>query len=239
MDISVVIPVLNESENVQPLLEELSAISRGFEGFEVCVIDDGSSDGTADRLREGQRTYAWLRVLRHDSPRGQSASMLEGMWSSRADVIVTMDGDRQNNPADIPAIVDALDGVDVVCGFRAKRKDSASRRCASRIANRVRNWVTRDGIRDTGCSLKAFRRECVADLPLLDGVHRFMPAYFNIAGRHLLEVPVDHRARVAGVSKYTNFERLPRTILDLIGFWWFRRRHVPLRFDVDAELPHG
>lgn len=235
MRLTVVIPVLNEEGNILPLLEELQQVRRAIPDLEVCVIDDGSTDATPERLREGQARYDWLRVLRHDERRGQSASMLEGMWSSDAEIIVTMDGDRQNNPADIPKLIEALEEVDVVCGYRAKRKDSASRRFASRLANHVRNWVTQDGIRDTGCSLKAFRRVCVADLPLLDGVHRFMPAYFKIAGRSMAEIPVDHRARVSGDSKYTNLQRLPRTVLDLIGFWWFRKRHVRLRFDLDAN----
>jgi glycosyltransferase involved in cell wall biosynthesis len=150
--------------------------------------------------------------------------MLDGFRQARGAVIVTMDGDLQNDATDIPRLLDALKNCDVVCGYRANRRDTWSRRAASRLANAVRNLVTRDGIRDTGCSLKAFRRECAADLPPLNGVHRFMPAYFRLHGRRIEQIPVNHRARKHGRSKYTNLKRLPATVLDLFGFWWYRRR---------------
>ena len=152
--------------------------------------------------------------------------MLRGLAAARHDIVVTLDGDLQNDPADIPALAAKVGEFDVVCGFRAKRRDTWSRRIGSRLANRIRNSVTRDGMRDTGCSLKAFRRECAADLPRLDGVHRFMPAYFRLHHRTICEVPVNHRARQHGVSKYTNLKRLPRTIRDLLGFAWIRSRHI-------------
>jgi dolichol-phosphate mannosyltransferase len=139
-----------------------------------------------------------------------------------------MDGDLQNNPADLPALLDDMAGVDAVCGFRANRKDTWSRRVGSRIGNSVRNWVTHDGVRDTGCSLKVFRRECINDLPPLKGVHRFMPAYFKLNGRKIREKAVDHRPRAHGVSKYTNLGRLPGTVLDLVGFFWYRKRLLHL-----------
>lgn len=153
--------------------------------------------------------------------------MLFGLQNAAGDVLVTMDGDMQNNPADIPKLLEALKDSDVVCGYRANRRDTWSRRVGSRLANRVRNWFTHDGVRDTGCSLKVFKRICVGDLPPLRGVHRFMPAYFKLNGRVMREMPVDHRARTQGQSKYTNLKRLPATIFDLIGFIWYRRRYLP------------
>lgn len=153
--------------------------------------------------------------------------MLMGLSAAQGDVLVTMDGDRQNNPADIPHLVSRVGPVDVVCGYRARRRDTWSRRMASRIGNAIRNRVTQDGLRDTGCSLKAFKRECRNDLPPINGAHRFMAAYFKLHGRTIEEIPVDHRPRTKGCSKYTNLSRLPRTTFDLIGFIWYRRRYLP------------
>jgi dolichol-phosphate mannosyltransferase len=162
--------------------------------------------------------------------------MLLGLSRARGAAIVTMDGDLQNDAADIPKLLEALDGWDAVCGYRAKRRDSLSRRLGSRLAYVVRNWVTHDGARDTGCSLKAFRRECVADLPMVDGVHRFMPAYFRMNRRSIRQVPVNHRPRELGVSKYTNLKRLGKTTFDLVGFSWYRSRKLPPLSDEDIQF---
>lgn len=224
MNVSVVIPVYQEQDNVIPLLDEFVPVSRQLPGLEVLVVDDGSTDATWTRLREAAPRYPFLRGLRADRNRGQSAAMLLGLREARGDILVTLDGDRQNNPADIPRLVEATQRFDVVCGYRAKRRDTWSRRLASRLGNSIRNAVTHDGLRDTGCSLKAFRRDCLGDLPALNGVHRFMGAYFRLAGRTLEQLPVDHRPRTQGVSKYTNLKRLPRTAFDLIGFLWYRSR---------------
>jgi dolichol-phosphate mannosyltransferase len=152
--------------------------------------------------------------------------MLIGLERATGDILVTMDGDLQNNPADIPGLIERIGPVDVVCGYRAKRRDIWSRRAASRIGNAIRNRLTRDGLRDTGCSLKAFKRECRADLPPVNGAHRFMGAYFRMNNRTIEQVPVDHRPRIHGASKYTNLKRLPRTTFDLIGFLWYRTRRL-------------
>ena len=225
MRVSVVIPVFNEEDNVVPLADELDRVRAELPELEVVLVDDGSRDATPDRIRSCARRLPFVRGFRTDRNCGQSAAMLAGLRVASGEVLVTMDGDLQNNPADIPKLVGAMkDGFDVVCGYRAQRRDSWSRRVASRLGNGVRNKFTRDGIRDTGCSLKAFRRECLADLPGVNGVHRFMPAYFQLHGRRVTEMPVDHRPRQHGASKYTNLKRLPRTIFDLIGFCWYRSR---------------
>lgn len=231
MSVSVVIPVYNEQDNVPLLAAEFAPVAQQVPGLEVVLVDDGSSDGTWQRIGEAAARHSFVRGIRGERNRGQTAAMLLGLREARGDILVTMDGDLQNNPADIPRLVQRVGPVDVVCGYRAKRRDSWSRRVASRIGNAIRNAVTHDGLRDTGCSLKAFKRACLADLPYLNGAHRFMGAYFRLHGRSLEQVPVDHRPRSHGVSKYTNLKRLPRTTFDLIGFLWYRQR---LLSDVNA-----
>lgn len=224
MQVSVVIPVYQEQDNILPLAAEFVPVAAQMPGLEVILVDDGSKDATWSRIVEARSQFPFLRGVRGDRNRGQSGAMLLGLHQARGEVLVTMDGDLQNNPADIPNLVQATERFDVVCGYRAKRRDTWSRRVASRLGNAIRNAVTHDGLRDTGCSLKAFRRACRDDLPALNGVHRFMGAYFRLSGRSIEQLPVDHRARTHGTSKYTNLKRLPRTAFDLIGFLWYRSR---------------
>jgi len=224
MHTSVVIPFYNEEESVAPLAEELSRLLPQMPGLEAIFVDDGSTDRTWDRISECQRRHPFIRGIRSAKNCGQSHALLTGLRAAKGDVLVTMDGDLQNNPIDIPQLVAPLNECDVVCGYRANRKDSWSRRMGSRVGNTVRNWFTHDGIRDTGCTLKAFKRECLRDLPPVNGMHRFMPSYFTLHGRRIKEIPVDHRARQFGKSKYTNLKRLPRTAFDLVGFVWYRKR---------------
>ena len=226
MKVSIVVPVYNEQDNVLPLAEELHRLHGAIPDLEILFVDDGSKDATWTRVGEAQARFPTVRGLRCDRNRGQSYAMLFGLRRASGDVLATIDGDLQNNPADLPKMLQALEGCDAVCGYRAKRKDTWARRIGSRLANRVRNWGTHDGMRDTGCSLKVFRKACVADLPPVEGVHRFMPAYFKLNGRVIKEVPVDHRPRTHGASKYTNMKRLPRTIFDLFGFVWYRKRYL-------------
>ena len=227
MKVSIVVPVYNEQDNILPLAEELHKLNAAIPDLEVLFVDDGSRDQTWERIRAAQTAFPTVRGLRYEKNRGHSSAMLTGMRLAAGDVLVTIDGDMQNNPADIPRLLAEMGSFDVVCGYRANRKDTWSRRIGSRLANRVRNWCTHDGIRDTGCSLKAFRKECVSDLPPVEGVHRFMPAYFKLNGRTIKELAVDHRPRTRGTSKYTNMKRLPRTIFDLFGFVWYRKRYLP------------
>lgn len=224
--LSVVVPLYNEEENVPALLEEIAAVAPQLPAFELILVDDGSTDGTAARIAEAQSQYPFVRSVSYQPNRGQSAALLAGFQAARGELIAMLDGDLQNDPADIPRLLQELQDADCVCGYRAERHDRWSRRIASRVANYVRNLVTHDGVRDTGCTLKVFRRELIADLPPLNGVHRFMPAWFRLHGRTLKEVPVRHRPRHYGRSKYSNWRRLPRTLLDLFGFWWYRRRFL-------------
>ena len=226
MKLSVVIPVYNEEENIRLLAGELGAIASAFEDFEVILVDDGSSDGTWTAIEQCQSEFGFIRGIRCGRNRGQSAAMLRGLRAARLDLVATLDGDLQNDPADLPRLAERVGDYDVVCGYRVNRQDSWSRRVGSRLANRVRSRVTGDGIIDTGCSLKVFRRECVEDLPALAGVHRCIPAYFILNGRTIHQQPVHHRPRLHGVSKYTNLKRLPRTLRDLRGFAWYKSRFV-------------
>ncbi|HPF99704.1 MAG TPA: glycosyltransferase family 2 protein [Kiritimatiellia bacterium] len=226
MQISVVVPVYNEQESISILARELREALAALPDSEIILADDGSTDNAWEEIQKASTENPLIRGIRSNDNRGQSAALLMGMAIARGDVIVTLDGDLQNNPRDIPMLVERIANCDVVCGYRANRKDTPARRIASRMANRIRNWVTKDGVRDTGCTLRAFRRQCVADLPPLHGMHRFIPAYFKLNGRRIEEVPVDHRARKYGRSKYTNLQRLPRTVFDLFGFLWYRRRLI-------------
>ena len=226
MKVSIVVPVFNEEENVPRLAAEFAQLAGKLGDYEVLLVDDGSKDGTWAQIQAAAKVHPFLRGIRSANNRGQSAAMILGLTEARGDVLVTMDGDLQNNPADIPQLVSRIGAFDVVCGYRAKRKDTWSRRVASKIGNGIRNKVTRDGLRDTGCSLKAFKRECRADLPHVTGCHRFMGAYFRLNNRSIEQIPVDHRFRQFGVSKYTNLKRLPKTAFDLIGFLWYRSRVI-------------
>ena len=225
--ISVVVPVKDEAGNVGPLAREIAAALKG-RPHEIIFIDDGSSDGTAQVLGGLKGEIPALRVLRHGRNLGQSRGIRTGVQAAKGEIIVTLDGDGQNDPADIPKLLDAL-GADpslgMVSGVRVKRKDTASRRVASRLGNRFRNLMLGDGASDTGCGLKAFRRQAFLDLPYFDHVHRFLIALVQREGWRVAYVPVNHRARLTGRSKYTNFGRLLVSVHDLLGVRWLQRRY--------------
>jgi dolichol-phosphate mannosyltransferase len=220
--LSVVVPLFNEEENV-PILQ--SEIERSLEGrdYEIVFVDDGSSDRTAERVTPGPH----VRLLRFARNEGQSAAMIAGIGHARGDCIVMLDGDLQNDPADIPRLLEEIDrGADLVCGYRARRADSLSKKITSRVANFVRSRFVGDGVRDTGCTLKAMRRECAAALVPFKGVHRFIPALVKNAGFKLAEIPVNHRPRQFGVSKYGLGNRALRATTDMFGVRWLQSRRV-------------
>lgn len=232
-EISIVVPFYNEEEAAGRVLEE---IVRTNPGAEVLAVDDGSSDQTW-KIISG---VPGVTALRFAQNRGQSAAMYAGARNANRPIVVFIDGDGQNDPADIPRLVEALgDRADVVCGYRARRRDTASRRWASRIANWIRRRFVDDGLRDTGCSLKAFRREAVDHLIPFNGMHRFLGAQFKKAGLLIVETPVNHRGRLAGASKYTNFNRAVRGIYDLFGVKWLLNRKVPFDVSERSEPPIG
>jgi dolichol-phosphate mannosyltransferase len=231
MDLSVVIPAMNEAENVAPLVAEIQAALDGVLDYEIVYVDDGSTDGTAAEVARLMGTLPQLRLLRHAGNFGQSAAIRSGVLAARAPWIATLDGDGQNDPADIPRLWDLLRTVParprlLLTGDRQKRRDSASKRIASRVANRVRARLLGDATPDTGCGLKLFSRALFLELPAFDHMHRFLPALVLRAGGNVRSVPVNHRPRHAGVSKYGLLDRLTVGIADLFGVWWLQRRAI-------------
>jgi glycosyltransferase involved in cell wall biosynthesis len=228
-EISVVVPARDEAESVAPLLEDVRAALEGRIDYEVVFVDDGSVDGTPARLRELSRTYPRMRWASHRSPCGQSAAIWTGVRLSRAPWIVTLDGDGQNDPADIPALLEvrADRGANVnllVNGRRERRRDTWVKRASSRIANGVRRRVLGDETSDTGCGLKLFPREVFLALPFFDHMHRFLPALMRRGGSEIVSVPVRHRERRHGRSHYGVHNRLWAGIVDMLGVLWLQRR---------------
>jgi dolichol-phosphate mannosyltransferase len=226
--VSVVVPVRNEAGNIALLVAEIAKALEGQWSFEVVYVDDGSSDGTEAELKRLMTQHAWLRRVRHKQSCGQSAAVRTGVAAARAPIVVTLDGDGQNDPAFVPALVRALEAgnprVGLVAGQRVGRKSSGFKKLQSRIANAVRGAVLRDGTRDTGCGLKAFRRAVFLGLPYFDGLHRFLPALIRREGFDIGYVDVVDRPRAHGVSNYGLWDRLWIGILDLAGVWWLIRR---------------
>jgi dolichol-phosphate mannosyltransferase len=231
--VSVVVPVRNEAGNIRPLVAEIAAACAAFASFEIVYVDDGSSDATAETLAALKGQQPALRVIRHAVSCGQSAAVRSGVRAARAPVIVTIDGDGQNDPAYIPRLVEALQAggpsTGLAAGQRLGRKDTGFKKFQSRVANAVRSAVLKDGTRDTGCGLKAFRRDVYLSLPYFDALHRFMPALVRREGYAVVMADVVDRPRLSGVSNYGFFDRLWVGILDLAGVWWLirRRRKVP------------
>lgn len=220
--LSIVVPLYNEEENVPVLQSEIEHAMRGL-NYEIVFVDDASIDRTASVVRVGDGVV----LVRFKNNEGQSAAMLAGMRAARGETIVLMDGDLQNDPLDIPKLLDALNsGADLACGYRVRRADSLSKKVTSRVANFVRSRVVGDGIRDTGCTLKAMRRECVAALVPFRGMHRFIPALIKNAGFRIVEVPVSHRPRRFGVSKYGLGNRAVRATTDMLGVAWLQNRRL-------------
>jgi dolichol-phosphate mannosyltransferase len=227
VQLSVVVPVRNEAENIHPLVSEIHAALDGRLEFEVIYVDDGSSDATPARLAEAMARYPRLRVLAHRASCGQSAALMTGVRAARGEWIATLDGDGQNDPADIPKLLAVRDGakdVALVSGYRRRRQDSFLKRISSRVANGVRSALLGDSTPDTGCGLKLIRRATWLELPFFDHMHRFLPALVQRAGGATLMVEVNHRPRTRGRSNYGVLDRLWVGIVDLFGVMWLKRR---------------
>ena len=233
-EVSVVIPVLDEAENIEPLTAEIHAALTNVADYEIVFVDDGSSDETPDMLHKAALTDSRLRRVRHRTPCGQSAAIATGVRSARGAVIVTLDGDGQNDPADIPRLLAMLGDAEtpdllMVAGHRAHRRDSRVKKLSSRIANGIRSRLLGDATPDTGCGLKVFTRAAFLDMPRFDHMHRFLPALMIRRGGRVISVPVNHRHRSRGRSKYGTLDRLMVGITDLLGVMWLQRR---------SRLPH-
>ena len=220
--VSVVVPLYNEEENLPILQEELRVALSGLD-YEILFVDDGSVDRTPERIEAAPN----IRLIRFEKNSGQSAAIHAGLTAARGATVVVIDGDLQNDPADIPRLLaEITNGADLVCGYRLKRRDTVGKRLTSRIANTVRSRYTKDGVRDTGCTLKAMRRECVSALVPFKGMHRFIPALVKAAGYRLVEIPVNHRPRRFGQSKYGLGNRALRATIDMFGVRWLLSRRL-------------
>ncbi len=226
--LSVVVPVFNERDNVKPLIDEIVAALRGRHDFEIVYVDDCSKDDSLAVLQGLKSQVPELRVIKHISQSGQSTAVRNGVKAARGAWVATLDGDGQNDPADIPKLVAARDtgpaDVKLYAGWRVNRQDTGSKRWASKIANAIRSRLLRDDTPDTGCGIKLFEREAFLDLPYFNHMHRYLPALMQRAGWKTVSVPVNHRARGAGVSKYNNLNRALVGIADLRGVAWLIRR---------------
>lgn len=223
---SLIIPVKNEAENIAPLVAEIRAALDGRAEYEVIYVDDGSTDDTVARLLEIGAEFPRLKVVRHAASCGQSTAVLTGVRAACFPIVATLDGDGQNDPADIPAMLAKArqDNVQLVCGYRRKRRDTWLKRLSSRIANGVRSSLLKDSTPDTGCGLKVFPRELFLSLPYFDHMHRFLPALVQRAGGHVVSVEVNHRPRERGTSNYGLHNRLWVGIVDICGVMWLLRR---------------
>lgn len=227
-DLSIVVPLFNEEENLPVLAGEIrAALAAIGRSFELIFVDDGSTDGGLAVLERLAVADPAVRILRHRRNAGQSAALAAGFRAARGEIVVTLDADLQNDPADIPRLLAKLDeGYDAVSGVRRNRRDSWSRRVSSRVANAVRNWATDEAIADVGCSLKAYRRGFLTDLPMFSGMHRFLPTLVRWNGARVAEIDVNHRPRLHGVAKYGIGNRLFRALADLFAVRWMGRRWI-------------
>lgn len=234
---SVILPVYNERENLERLIAEISTalIPLAGDGFEIIAVDDRSSDGSLEKLKFIAEHNPHVQLLAHSWNCGQSAALATGINNARGDIIITMDADGQNNPADIGMLIDALKpGVDAICGIRKGRQDTWVRKVSSRVANRFRNWITGDTIQDAGCTFRVIRKHALDELPVFNGLHRFLPSLFRMKGYVVREVCVSHRPRTWGASKYGIRNRLGRGLIDCFAMRWWKNRIIPGRRLADA-----
>lgn len=232
---SIVVPLNNEEENIEELVVEISTAMRDVGvTWELICIEDGSTDQTLQRLLQLKSTYAELRTLVFDKNYGQSSAFDAGFKAARGEFIITLDGDRQNDPKDIPKLIAAMQDADLVCGRRMGRKDPFVKRLTSYLANAVRSRLCKDGVQDTGCSLKMYRRHCLEQIKMFHGMHRFLPALFIIEGYRVKEVDVTHRERTKGKTKYNFFNRSFNTVADMLAVRWMYKRH--LKYSIKKEF---
>lgn len=237
--LSIAIPVKDEEENIGPLVEACrQALGELYEQTELILVDDGSADRSLERMREIAATDPRVRWLQFEANCGQSAALDAGFRAARGDYVAMMDADLQNDPADLPKMVELLDAgdCDCVCGIRQERQDTWLRRFSSRIGNGTRNWLTRETIQDVGCSLRVFRRELLAGLKMYQGMHRFLPTLLRLEGARITEVPVRHHPRTRGQAEYGVWNRLFRGLRDIFAVRWMQARHIHYRIKDQSQL---
>ena len=227
VEISVVIPAYNEEQNVTGLLERIEDVFEPLgQPFEAVFVDDGSTDKTLELLQEHKQLKPWLRVIALDRNHGQTCAIAAGFEASRGAIIATLDADLQNDPAEIPRLIEMLSGCDAVAGWRVNRQDPWLRRVATRIANGVLNKLSGESIHDSACSLKVYKRACIEGLTLYEGLHRFMPTLVRMRGFKVMEIPVSHHRRNAGKAKYGVWNRIFRAFADLLAVRWMKKRSI-------------
>ncbi len=228
VELSIVIPIFNEEDNIEPLFEELfPVLQKTKKRFEVICVDDASTDNSLSVLQKATKKYPELRIVRHKINSGESAAGATGFANARGEIIITIDGDQQNDPADIPMLLKEIENSDAVCGVRRKREDDWVKRISSRIANKFRNFVTGDNISDAGCTYRAIKKSALREIPVFNGMHRFLPTLLRIQGYKVKEVLVNHRPRTRGQSKYGIGNRMFRGIIDCLAMRWWKKRCVP------------
>ncbi len=226
-ELSLVVPVYNEEENLEPLVREIAAaLEPAGRSYELLLIDDGSTDAGPAAMAVLAAADPRIRIIRLGKNSGQSAALDAGFRFARGRIVVTLDADLQNDPSDIPRMLAELSRADVVCGIRANRRDSWTRRISSKIANGVRNRLTHEHVTDVGCTLRVCRRELLFDLPMFTGLHRFLPTLLKMQGGRVVEIPVNHRPRLHGVAKYGIGNRLWRALADLFAVRWMQKRWI-------------
>lgn len=234
IEISIIVPVYNERENLVLLDQEITkSIKPLNKNYEVILVDDGSTDGSSELIRVLQEKNSTIRLIRFGHNHGQTAAFAAGFDKARGDIIITMDADLQNSPSDIPLLLTAIKDYDVVCGWRHKRNDPWIKKISSKVANSVRNSLSDESIADTGCSLKAFRRECFKDIKLYNGMHRFFPTLMRMEGFSVTQVKVGHYPRIHGHSKYNIRNRLFASFKDLLAIRWMKKRQI--NYDIIEE----
>jgi dolichol-phosphate mannosyltransferase len=231
-DISLVIPVYNEEDNIKPLIVELREVLAALgRSYEIIFVDDGSRDRSFEILQETASQDPLIRIIRFKKNAGQTAAFDAGFKDAQGDIVVTMDADLQNDPHDIPRLVEKIGEFDIVCGWRHERKDPWIKIVSSKIANFVRNKLSQEEIVDTGCSLKAYKRECLQRLKLFNGLHRFLPTLAKMEGCTVTQVKVNHRPRRFGTTKYTISNRMVRAFADLLAVRWMKKRHLDYKIE--------
>ena len=232
---SLVVPVYNEEENLPILIPEMTEVLQGLgKSYEMIFVDDGSTDGSRALLKRMIAQDPQIRLLGFKRNCGETAAGAAGLREARGKIVITMDADLQNDPKDIPKMLDYLKNYDMVSGWREKREDSRIKRITSKIANGIRNWLSKESVRDSGCTFRTYKRECLQNLKLYKGMHRFMPTLVRMEGFRVIEIPISHRPRKFGVSKYNTWNRMWRAFVDLLAVRWMKNRHI--RYEIEERL---